>query len=113
MYNAMYNFARWRASKMGRMVRKQIYIEPRQEVLLKQLAEARGVSEAELIRRAIDRQVGGGVQRPLPPDPVAWEQAYQFMLDLRTRGPAEGEQRSWRREELYEERMKRYERDPR
>ena len=98
---------------MGRMVRKQIYIEPRQEVLLKQMAASRGVSEAELIRQAIDRQMGGGRGRPLPPDPVAWEQAYQFMLDLRAQGPLEGKQRTWRREDLYEERMSRYDRDPR
>lgn len=98
---------------MGRMVRKQIYIEPRQEMLLKRLARSRGVSEAELIRQAIDRQVGGVRQRSLPPDPVAWEQAYQFMLDLRAQGPMEGEQRTWRRQDLYEERMKRYDDDPR
>ena len=97
---------------MGRMVRKQIYIEPRQEAMLKRLAESRGVSEAELIRQVIDRQVDGGRQQSLPPDPAAWEQAYQFMLDLRACGPVEGAARSWVREELYEERMSRYDRDP-
>jgi hypothetical protein len=96
---------------MSRMVRKQIYIEPRQEALLKRLAESRGVSEAELIRQAIDRQVSGGRQGTLPPDPVAWEQAYQFMLDLHAQGPMEGKQRTWKREDLYEERMSRYDRD--
>ena len=35
---------------MAKMVRKQIYIQERQNILLKRLAEARGVSEAEVIR---------------------------------------------------------------
>ena len=98
---------------MSRMVRKQIYIEPRQEALLKRLAESRRVSEAELIRQAIDRQVTGGRQRSLSPDPAAWEEAYHFMLELRARGPVDRAARRWVREELYEERMSHYDRDPR
>ena len=61
---------------MAGMVRKQIYSEPRQEVLLKQAAKRLSVSEAKLIRLAIDRQLGSGELQLLPPDPVAWEQAY-------------------------------------
>ena len=38
------------------MVRKQIYIHRRQQYLLRQLARQRGTSEAEIIRRAIDRE---------------------------------------------------------
>ncbi len=34
---------------MARMLRKQIYIPKRQQILLKRLAKARGVSEAELL----------------------------------------------------------------
>jgi len=41
---------------MVRMVRKQIHIEPRQKALLKRLARETGMTEAELIRRAIDHQ---------------------------------------------------------
>jgi len=93
---------------MAVMVRKQVYIEPRQEATLKQLAKARGISEAELIRRAIDQHIGGSQRSPLPPDPAAWEQAYQFMLALHARGPIAGRRRMWTREELYEERLNRY-----
>jgi hypothetical protein len=96
---------------MARMVRKQIYIDPRQEALLKQAARRRSVSEAELIRVAIDRQLRGGELQPIPPDPVAWEQALQFMLELRARGPIEGQARTWNRQELYEERVSRYDSD--
>ncbi len=90
---------------MTRMVRKQVYIEPRQEAMLKRVAAMRGVSEAELIRRAIDGQIEGGHAGFLPPDADAWEQAYQFMLELRARGPVAGRARTWKREELYGERL--------
>ena len=40
---------------MRRMVRKQIYIEPEQDKLLKQRARELGISHAELIRRGIDQ----------------------------------------------------------
>ena len=39
---------------MRRMVRKQVYIEPGQDARLKRQAAQLGVTEAELIRRAID-----------------------------------------------------------
>jgi hypothetical protein len=39
---------------MTQMVRKQIYIDKRQRAQLKRAAKARGTSEAELIRQAID-----------------------------------------------------------
>ncbi len=96
---------------MAVMVRKQVYIEPRQDAVLKQLAQARGVSEAELIRRAIDQQISGSQRLSLPPDPAAWEQAYQFMLDLHAQGPVAGQGRTWTREDIYEERLSRYGRD--
>ncbi|MBA4370896.1 MAG: hypothetical protein C0418_04885 [Coriobacteriaceae bacterium] len=39
---------------MARMVRKQVYIDERQDALLKERAELTGRTESELIRRAID-----------------------------------------------------------
>ncbi len=44
---------------MAEMVRKQIYIQERHERLLKRISKARGVSEAELIRQAIERETVG------------------------------------------------------
>ena len=41
------------------MVRKQIYIPRRQNALLKRLSQARGLSEAEIIRQAIEKEVAG------------------------------------------------------
>lgn len=37
------------------MIRKQVYLEPRQEAKLKRLAHSTGKTEAELIREALDR----------------------------------------------------------
>jgi hypothetical protein len=84
---------------MTRMVRKQVYIEPRQEALLKQLARETGATEADLIRQAIDRQT----KVLLFPrrDLKAWQQERDFIRRLIEQGPVPGERR-WRREDLYE-----------
>ena len=96
---------------MTQMVRKQIYIEPRQDALLKRLAEDQGVSEAELIRQAIDRGVGRGEGQPRP-DGQAWEEAYRLMQALHARGPLAERERTWVREDLYEERLSRHGHNP-
>jgi hypothetical protein len=92
------------------MTRKQIYIEPQQAALIKRLAQRRGISEAELIREAIDRQLGGGAAHLLPPDPLAWKEALDFMRGLQAQGTKQG--RTWRREDLYEERVSRHDHNP-
>jgi hypothetical protein len=80
-------------------IRKQIYLEPGQELLLKHLSGATGLPEAELIRQAIDRHLAAG--QPARRDAQAWEAERAFIATLIAQGPAEG-QRRWRREELYE-----------
>lgn len=37
------------------MIRKQVYLEPKQDEMIKQLSAGEGKSEAEIIRDAIDR----------------------------------------------------------
>lgn len=93
---------------MAQMIRKQIYLAKRQEALLRRLAKTRGVSEAELIRQAIDQQMVSAAAQPLPPDPEAWERARAFMLSLQARGPVANQRRSWKREDVYAEREGRY-----
>lgn len=83
---------------MAKMVRKQVYIEPRQETLLKRLVRETGVTEAQLIREAIDRHVGS--VSPLC-DIHAWEEEQAFIDQLMKQGPIPGK-RSWQREELHE-----------
>jgi len=87
---------------MSRMVRKQIYIEPKQEKLLKQRARELGVSEAELIRQGIDQV--SHVLAALPLDREAWQDELAFIRKRARSQKALGGQRSWTREELYEER---------
>jgi hypothetical protein len=78
-------------------VRKQVYIEPHQEELLKHLARETGLSEAELIRQAIDRHTRTFIPRP---DLKAWEKERTFIVHLMQQDPAPG-QRTWQREELH------------
>ena len=40
------------------MIRKQIYIQQRQQQAIRNVAGARGISEAEVIREAIDARAG-------------------------------------------------------
>ena len=84
---------------MTTKVRKQIYIEPRQDNRLKQLALSTGISEAEIIRQAIDRHTQSF--QLSQPDLSAWEQEQEFIKQLIEQGPVKGG-RTWRREELYE-----------
>jgi hypothetical protein len=89
------------------MVRKQIYIEKRQRDQLKRAAKAHGLSEAELIRQAIDQRLAGGAKK-LPRDPEAWARAMALMRSLQAQGPLPDRRRNWTREDLYEERESRY-----
>jgi hypothetical protein len=80
-------------------IRKQIYIEPRQEHLLKAIAQQAGVSEAEIIRQAIDLHLGKIT--PPPSNTAVWEAEIKFIEDIKTR-PAQPGGRDWQREDLYE-----------
>ena len=95
---------------MSQMVRKQIYIQKSQEERLKKVAEARGMSEAEVIRRALENELRvASAYRPAY-DEQAWKSIIAFWEELDRRGPVEPRPRNWTRDELYEERMMRYDR---
>jgi len=93
---------------MTQMVRKQIYIHKRQQAVLRRLSKARNLSEAEIIRQAIDQQASGENTLHFRPDPQAWEKARKFMLALHAQGPLSSRRRQWKREDLYDERLSRY-----
>jgi hypothetical protein len=93
---------------MSMMVRKQIYIEPQQEELLKQAAAETGMTEAEIIRQALDLWDEHVARRRRAQE--AWEEERAFIESLIAQGPVPG-RRTWTREELYEERLSRYGRD--
>jgi hypothetical protein len=91
------------------MIRKQVYIQKRQEILLKRISKVRGVSEAEVIRQAIEREISGTGSQPLSADRQAWEQVLAFLESRKSLGS--GEAYHWNRQDAYEERESRWIRD--
>ena len=92
---------------MAQMIRKQIYLERTQQQLLARLARARGVSEAEVIRQAIEHEAIGGHVQSVVSDATALDEIVQFALGRRETGVT-GESLRWNREDAYEERLERH-----
>lgn len=82
-----------------KLIRKQIYIKPHHDALLKKKACELGITEAELIRRAIEAHLAAGSL--IRKDISAWEREKEFILSRVKKG-AQEKGRQWRREELYE-----------
>jgi hypothetical protein len=86
---------------MAARVRKTICKEPAQALLLKQTAAAEGVSEDEIVRRAINllaEQVSDAPRRQ-----EAWHQARQVLDEWIAHRPLpKDETAPWRREDLYD-----------
>ncbi|MFA7480879.1 MAG: hypothetical protein WC314_10270 [Vulcanimicrobiota bacterium] len=80
------------------MIRKQVYIEKRQEEALKAASARLGVSEAALIRQGIDRCLDSVVV-PLI-DVGAWEDELAYIRNRHSVTPAR--ERTWTRDELYD-----------
>jgi hypothetical protein len=89
------------------MVRKQIYIHKRQNTLLKRMSQARGVSEAEIIRQAIDREISGGAAQAPAPSRTAMDEFVELALKRRALD-IQGEPYHWNRQEIYDERESRW-----
>lgn len=91
---------------METLVCKQVYIESRQEELLKQWTAKTGMSEADIIRQALDQWLEAEEARRRRAL-AAWKEARTFIEARAAQGPVPGK-RTWTRDELYEERMNRY-----
>lgn len=80
------------------MVRKQVYIEQRQHVLLKRMAKILRVPESVIIRQGIDQALQGGPE--FHPTPSAIERERRYLRSLLR------ERRykflPWTREEIHE-----------
>ncbi|MGE5750505.1 MAG: hypothetical protein ACM30F_00045 [Nitrospirota bacterium] len=87
---------------MSQMLRKQIYIDRRQERLLKRKASELRVSESELIRDGIEKVLRGGMA--VPKDIMAWEKEKKFIHALTKQGAVKGG-RTWRREDIYDRKV--------
>lgn len=89
---------------MSDLIRKQVYLERRQSLALKKRADAMGVSESELIRRAIDSELQS--QSLLAgSDPEALQNIKRFLQTHKTPGD---EPYQFKREEIYNQRLNRY-----
>jgi 5-formyltetrahydrofolate cyclo-ligase len=90
------------------MVRKQIYLPKQQNQTLKRLAKQRGISEAEVIRQALDREAELAV--PVVHDShKALENIFAYVESLRNRPEfMQSKPYKFNREELYKERESRW-----
>ncbi len=90
------------------LVRKQIYLRRQQDRLLKKLARQRGVSEAEVIRQALEREASLSV--PVARDSrEALERIVASARALRERPELlKGKPYQFNREEIYTERASRW-----
>lgn len=84
---------------MARMVRKQIVIDPEQERALEGHAKALGISQSELIRRAIDAWLEVVAEQERRRE--AWEAIEEVWRRADQEGWGSGG-RTWTREELHE-----------
>lgn len=92
-----------------KMVRKQVYIEPEQEEKLKRLSKLLGMTEAKLIRHAIDAFNPVGAS-PRYFDPEAAKHLLEFMRKRAASLPEGGSTEKWNREDAYDERLPRFSR---
>ena len=84
---------------MATKIRKQIYLDAEQDRLLKNISRKSGLSEAEIIRKAIDRQAV--IPLPQTGRHDVWKKEAVFIKGLMRKGVVKGK-RSWDRLDLYE-----------
>lgn len=72
-----------------------------QDLLLKRLAKARGVSQSEIIRRVLEREFQHSTVTQRQRDPEAWARVRRVMPALQAQGPLPNAPRTWTREDLY------------
>lgn len=82
------------------MVRKQVYMERRQDRELKRLAKETGKTEAEILRDAFDRYAAETASEK--ERLRVWEEEKAFIRDWIAKGPVPGKPRTWKREDLYD-----------
>lgn len=90
------------------MIRKQVYIEAHQDQMLKRRASQRGITEAEIIREALDSAESGSAVRRRRVDVVAARKALAFMRSLGAASRKSSRTQGWTRESLYEDRISRW-----
>ena len=90
------------------MIRKQVYLHRRQNLALKRLAKQRGISEAEVIRQALEHEAELTVLTAKS-SKQALKNIITYARSLRKRPEfLRGEPYQFKREELYGEREDRW-----
>lgn len=92
---------------MTHMIRKQIYILKRHQAMLKKLAQARGLSQAEIVRQALDEQAQTTSRRTMLRDRSALPALVRLAHQRRRQANA-GKPYRFDRTEIYEPREKRW-----
>ena len=88
------------------MIRKQVYLESHQNLLLRRQSELSGRSEAELVREALEAHLYRGAANGL--DLSAWDEEKQFIEQLIRQGREAGRKvdeqhaSTWKRADFYE-----------
>lgn len=90
---------------MAAKIRKQIYIDLEHETILKQLSAEMGISEAEIIRQAVEQY--SLATKPARRYMEAWEEEKAFIQQLikQTNPDSAPKKHTWNREELYERKV--------
>ena len=83
---------------MGRMVRKQLYLDDAQDRELARRARTLGITQAALVRQAVDRFLA---EQERPARAAAWEALKADLQRDVERGVGSGGRR-WTRDELHE-----------
>lgn len=85
---------------MSDLIRKQLYITKRQESMLKNKAKEMGLTEAEIVREAIDK---AAYQVEYPRKSVEkWQEELSFINEQITKRQVNQKKRTWKREDLYD-----------
>jgi hypothetical protein len=92
------------------MIRKHIYITRAHQEMLERLAKARGISEAEVIRQAIEHEATGRYAQASVAnayDAEALEEFIQSALGRRAHSTG-GDPYQWNRNDAYADRLDRF-----
>lgn len=85
---------------MSDLIRKQLYITKNQESMLKNKAKEMGLTEAEIVREAIDK---AAYRVEYPRKSVEkWQEELYFINEQITKRQVDQKKRTWKREDLYD-----------
>lgn len=84
------------------MIRKQIYITAEQDRFVKELAAARGLNEADVIREALDEMKTEIAEREKRVS--AWAAIEAVIKDIAAAGAGGAQAYTWKREDVYDDR---------